>query len=167
MAGPRSCRPVVHGQSDVWLEGIKPKRGRGSSDAGICEHRVHGRWIVAIAKPPQILNRCRIVGPGRNARIRPVVTRVGGCLHRSHRGGRAIWVLACSPSHVVETPLVLDDRSGKMKRRVTEERTEGSDQEKTAGTHRNAGRTNSAECTYGVISKTTPCPPAPAADVVP
>jgi hypothetical protein len=65
------------------------------------------------------------------------------------------------------TPLKLDDRSGKTKRRVTEERTEGSDQEKTAGTHRNAGRTNSAECTYGVISKTTPCPPAPAADVVP
>src|SRR5664280_2774300 len=106
MAGPRSCRPVVHGQSDVWLEGIKPKRGRGSSDAGICEHRVHSGWSCANAKPPQILNRRRVVGPGRNARIRPVVTRVGGCLHRSHRGGRAIWVLPGSPSHVVETPLV-------------------------------------------------------------
>src|SRR5664280_1925669 len=106
MAGPRSCRSVVHGQSDVWLEGIKPKRSRGSSDARICEHRVHSGWSCANAKPPQILNRCRIVGPGRNARIRSVVTRVGGCLHRSHRGGRAIWVLACSPSHVVETPLV-------------------------------------------------------------
>src|ERR1035441_2644061 len=50
------------------------------------------------------------------------------------------------PQRIATKVIPLDDRSGKTKRRVTEERTEGSDQEKTAGTHRNAGRTNSAEC---------------------